>query len=338
MIKKEELSEILRNNYSRESFKRFYEFCMKYGVYLLYSNSSYSAISNMYELSDITTSLIGPMFERDDSGSFIRTQNYFYHLKKPFKELSDGECIYLLKALIRKVINQNISLVLEEIDSEYTKILRSVKKYVNSSDSLSLKNGSIIFGKCSGFPDESTVAVNDEDYEFIRSKFYAESNSQYSTPDLMKVLQSCVTNNSDSFNCMDINQVVLLIKEKRNVIKDDLSQVSNNNVESSIDNSFLLNRLKVWLSDFINKNYVLKKKLSESEASAIVNATMNYQSDFIIFGTTDINQNYLMKEISNLSGTDYNDKYRHVCEYIIRLAQKKVKDIYSECFQENIIK
>lgn len=133
---KEIIKSVLIYGSKSKVFKIFYDICHKIAISYLSINKNKQfkdyLLKNMdYSINDLARDLIDPLFETKGK-KFVQFENYF-NKKYPngIERIDDDELKASLSILIISKINQQISVLREDLGEIYFKVKKAVNKHIN---------------------------------------------------------------------------------------------------------------------------------------------------------------------------------------------------------------
>ncbi len=310
------LQSISENKASRSEVNHLIELSQSFAYSYLkyrYKNLNKVLMAEDLTLQELAIDSIAPLFERDETGLFIKLIKAFDDWEPKIE--TEDQAIFFINRIIAKSTEKYVSELLRQSDPFFSKILDSIN-YLIEKHNFKKK---LIIG--------TTYIVEDENARKIGSlpdsKFIYELPIELfkSSNDMLTKVFSYIKTNSDRTPAIPLNSLVLKIKH----IKSEtyyLSDTSTNGNESEIDS--IVNKAKVLTFNKMRESYVDKQKIDEQEAEKIKKAIENIVYDMRDGGINAGLHKYLMEQIPNLTFEDYESRYQNIFEYLYKILKKEI--------------
>ncbi len=337
-VKTAAVKTLFSDKYSQEIFCEFYTFCLRYSRYFFCSTSWYTLLkkNNLpYSLQEISTSLIGPLFARDQNNQFYKIQNYFKKNCENINSLSEAEIVYLLKSLIRNCIKQNICFFLAEIDPQYEKVLRNVKRVLREIPGICIKENSVITGNLTDAYAADEYIDSVDQNELLRTEFYNRCNGEISTKELIQTVLDIHKEIFPRQKFIDINKIVLLIKERRKLYTEtDIKNTGETG--KTVEIKIIIENVMNNIHTFLENKYYRTKKLNKNETIMLEECLNRYLFDLIVQNSTKKYYEYFNDIDTEMTKNEYREKYKNIFEYIVRSSKTEISKAIKKDFHQNL--
>lgn len=310
------LKSICENKASRTEVNHLIELTHSFTYSYLkyrYKNLNKVLMAEDLTLQELAIDSIAPLFERDESGLFIKLIKAFNEWEPKIE--SEDQATFFLNRVTAKSTEKYVSELLRQSDPFFSKILDSIN-YLIEKHNFKKK---LIIG--------TTYIVEDEDFKKIGSlpdsRFINELPIELfkSSNEILTKVFSYIKTNSDRTPAIPLNSLVLKIKH----IKSEtyyLLDTSTNGNESEIDS--IINKALGLTFNKMYESYVNKNKIDENEAEKIKKAIENIVYDMRDGGINTGLHKYLMEQIPSLTFEEYENRYQNIFEYLYKILKKEI--------------
>lgn len=129
---REHILAVISGLYTRPQLNGFVSACHALALAFLRSKRSVGLLADAegVKLPDLAYDCIADLFQKSDSGEFVRIRAYFGSLD--IDRLTDEELLTYLRRLVFSLVNQGVFRLYHEVDPSLGKVLRNVKLSVNA--------------------------------------------------------------------------------------------------------------------------------------------------------------------------------------------------------------
>ena len=310
------LSGICGNKSSRSEINCLVELTHNYAYTYLrhrYKNLSNVLLVEDVNIDELAIDAIAPLFERDDSECFIKIKTAFNNWQPPIE--NEEQANFFLNRLVSKSTEKYVSELLRDSDPFFSKILDSINYLIEKQN---FKKKQIL---------GTTYIVEDENQKKIGSlpesnfidelpvKIFSDSNR------IIPTIINYMKENTDKAAAIPLNALVYKIR-KLKVAEMNLTDIVETGNESEID-SIIDNSMNATLSK-IKDSYLIKGKINEVEAEAIVKALKNIALDLRDGGINTGLHKYFLEQFLELTFDEYHNKYQNMFEYLFKVLKKEI--------------
>lgn len=278
-----------------------------------YQNLSKVLMAEDASLDEMAIDAIASLFERNDSGSFIRIKTAFESWQPPIQ--TEEQANFFLNRLVAKSAEKYVSELLRDSDPLFSKILDSINYLIEKQN---YKKKQIL---------GITFIVEDENYKKIgslpNSSFIDELPLRMFT-DSNKMLPSIfdyLKENTEKAAAIPLNALVYKIR-KLKVTELNLTDKAEFNNETEID-SIIDKSIDSTISK-MKDSYLIKGKINMVEAEGIVKALKKIAFDLRDGGINTGLHKYFLEQFPNFSFDDYHNKYQNIFEYLLKVLKKEI--------------
>lgn len=312
------LHSICKHNCSRADVNYLIELSYKTAyTYLKYRYNSLNKIllAEDVTLQEMAIDSIAPLFERDETGSFIKLIKAF---KNWSPEIDTEEAVhFFINRIVGRCVEMYISEILRKSDPFFSKVLDSITYLI---EKMGYRKRNII----------GTTYIIENDI-FIKNGVLPDSNFINELPlDLFKDSVNIISkvfdfikNNTDKAAAIPLNALVMKVKTvimSEHIFPDSYFNEHGAEVESILNKA--LNTCFVKM----NTSYVEKNKITEIEANKIKQALINISNDLRDGGTNPGLHKYLLEQFPELDFKDYQEKYQNLFEYLYKVLKKEIAE------------
>lgn len=280
-------------------------------------------------LEDLAWDFIAELFEKDETGTLVRLQEYFG--ESNFQQLSQSDLTIELRKLVFTKVEDNIFRAVGEKDPSLRKIIRNLKLAIrdnNCKHRVCYEHGYIIVGK----DDEHALPVMPS--EFMQIKLSSRLEEKMQIPDILieaiDVLQS-QERYQQRISLVALASVIRLTFVHFNESDDRDKQLNAD--ESIINAEFekFLNESSEKVRTSTGYSYIRKGKINSDELDIYMKAAKDIVNDYFNDGKTESSQyEYLKNYMPNLEYEDFRSNNRQVLEYLVKLIRKDLVLTFKE--------
>lgn len=311
------LNSICAKDVTRSEVNHLIELAHNYAYSYLkyrYKNLSRTLLAEDVTLQELAIEAIAPLFERDETGFFIKIQSAFQKWQPPIE--TEESVLFFLNRIAAKSTEKYVSELLRQSDPFFSKILDSVNYFIEKEN---YKKKQIL---------GTTYIVKIEDIKKLGSlpdsKFINELPAEMFF-DLKKTLPVIFEylDKIDRSAVIPLNALVMKIKAVKSgefKLADSYSNGNEIEIESITKKAF-----EVTISK-MEGSYLQKKKINAKEANAIKKAIENIIYDMRDGGINPGLHKYLIEQIPEMTSEDYEIRYQNIFEYLFKILKKEIAE------------
>lgn len=310
------LKSICENKYDRSEINQLIELTQRFAFSYIkyrYQNINRFLMAEDFTLEELSIDAIAPLFERDNTGLFIKIIKAF-NCWEPLIE-TEEQATFFINRLVSKSTEKYVSELLRDSDPFFSKILDSIN-YLIEKDNYHKK---ILIG--------ITYIVEKED--FIKIGSLPDNNFIKELPfelfvDNKKIISKIfdfIKSKTVLTPAIPLNALVMKIKQVR--ISDFIFKESEYSINESELDSIVSKALEVTFNK-MQDSYLIKGKLSEIEVFKIKKAIENIMYDLRDGGINSGLHNYFLEQFTELNINDYKYNYQNIFEYLYKVLKKEV--------------
>ncbi len=311
------LSNIVANNFSHHEINTVVE--KTYVIALSYIQSNYKKFRQSY-LNDesiykeLAIDSITPLFNKNNEGEF-------YVLNKIHKEWisrarTESEAFYFLYRMVANRVEQQFIVFLSEVNPFFKKILESVSYYATKEGYSRINHlGTVYIVKGKLIPGDKKI-LETEDFELLPNSLFV--NMKLLLPNLFHF----IINETEYFPAVPLNA---LVNKLMHMNLTDINKI--NTAEDLFYELEVNNYIKLGLERTIKKlecTYYASGKLNHSEFEGLKKALNDMAGDLKDGGINRGMYSYLSPYFKNLNKAEFNIRYRHIVEYMIKILKKSI--------------
>ena len=301
----------------KAELREFIEICCRIGVSCL--NKKYHKHKKLFAQNgitfiDIAVDAVTPLFIINENLNLIEIKKSLLNWGN--KITKESESSFFIYSIVWKRVDQTINQILAEVDPLYNKILNNVlylirtnkykKIYLLGQAYLVESEYSKILGSLITDKELNEIPIH-----LIKNRFDNALNNIF----------DYITNHTKHFPAIPLNYFVNRIKNLYTNEIITLDYIENNN-ESSIYISQILNDSLTKLNLFIEKNYVDKHKRSQTEGEIFKKVIKDIAIDLSDGGLNRRIEEYLMPYLTSLTNEELKLKFHNILDYLYRLLKK----------------
>ncbi len=325
-----------------ENESKFIQLCLRfsYGTLMYLKTAGYHVedekLKSCNELENLAVDTIAELFERNTKGQYVQIRKYFQN--HPVHDLSENQCIHLLRSLVTNRTRQALYRIFRERDPEGAKINDALKAFIASSKEYSITqrfNGHFIRSNDSS-PSGCQLPrlienISPSDLQLLFSLF----RPWFSYKRLIeKALSFFKERYSPSF-AIELNEVNAVIKRYRSEVgARELNRQFSSPTMNTGDDGLASDEMNRQIAGVIGKihekvtiDYLNKNKLDEEVAHGLIKAIDLMADDIIRGNGVHNNYNYVKKYLPHLDKESYQREIRPIFEYLIKLMKNDIQYI-----------
>lgn len=282
-----------------------------------YFNYRYKNLGNILLGEDVTLDemaidAIAPLFERDESGTFIRIKRAF--VKWEPKIETEEQANFFVNRLAAKSTEKYVSELLRQSDPFFSKILKSINYLIERQGYAKKQILGTTYIIENEFINVGSLSSNQFIYDLPLQLFR-------DTDCMLKDIFNHIKINSDNAAAIPLNALVIKIKSTSCLNFEISDRVE---VDSTIEIDTVINNAIQMAFYKLEDGYLKNKKIDEDESSAIKRALYKISIDLRDGGIITGLHKYLIEEIPSLSFDDYRMKYQNIFEYLFKILRKEI--------------
>lgn len=309
------LISICENRYSRSEVNYLIEIFYRYSFTYLkfrYKHLNKVLLAEDVNLKELAIDAIAPLFERDESGLFIKIIKAFNEWKPKIE--TDQQAAFFINRIVAKSVEKFVAELLRQSDPFFSKILDSIN-YLIEKHGYSKKN---FIG---------TTFIIEAETEKIGllpdSKFINELPIEMflRNDEILNQIFTHIKENTDCTPAIPLNALVTKIKQIR-LFSYNISQSTKNGNETEIES--IVNKALEITYTKMYESYLSKNKINEHEADGIKKALRNVIIDLRDGGINPGLHRYLLEQMPELTFEKYQKHYQNVFEYLFKTLKKEI--------------
>lgn len=281
---------------------------------------------------DVVIDCLADIFQRDESGIFIKIQQYFETLASDFESKSDDEILILIRQLIFTQVHNNIIRLHSEADPSLGKVIRNIKISLNKDKCFEQINR---FGELFIVPNGCDPLFPNPPlpFEKIQSLFTSEVTIHDNIPEMLRKLQKILIEVEDYQRAVSFILTARMFRDVHihgwEVEYEEITQIDEELQKSEIDE--IAEKVSNELKEKMFKKYVTKAKMCEEEFSKCISTIRQILIDNFSNGKPVAASYYEQMKIymPELSKEQYLGQYRTIIEYLAKLGKERMKEILS---------
>lgn len=312
------LQSICENKVSRTEVNLIIELSQSFAHSYLkyrYNNLNKVLMAEDLTLQELAIDAIAPLFERDETGTFINITKAFNDWVPRIE--TEEKAVFFLNRIVSKCVGKYIAELLRQSDPFFSKILDSVTYLIekqNYKKKLIIGTTCIVehenFKKIGALPDSKFM------YD-LPIELFSDNNK------MMPELFNYIKNKTDKAAAIPLNALVLKLKQIK-FSSFNLSDSAANGNEAEID-SVINKALNITISK-MQETYLNKGKLDENETEGIKKAIENIVYDMRDGGINPGLHKYFLEQFLELTFEDYASRYQNIFEYLFKILKKEIAD------------
>lgn len=300
----------------REEINQLVELCQKIAFTYLkyrYKNINKALLAEDVSLTEMSIDTIAPLFERDNKGVFVKLKNSI-HNWHPQIETEEGALFYL-NTLVSKTAENYVAQLLRTSDPFFSKILDSLNYKIEKENYCKKHFLGVTYIVQNDKDDQSLTLPDSDCINSMPAELF--SSKKYMLEKMFTYLKT-FTNLSPA---IPINALVMRIKKLNaaEFICDDIVEMKDEIEVDRIVNNALNNTFEKMQISYVSQN-----KLNEFEASGIKKALQSISIDMKDGGVSTGLHKYFFEQFSEISQTDYREKYQNIFEYLFKIFKKEI--------------
>ncbi|HMN49892.1 MAG TPA: hypothetical protein PKD67_12180 [Ignavibacteriaceae bacterium] len=322
------LQSICENKTTRPEINHLIE--QSYKIAMTYLKYRYKNLSRVFlaedsTLQEMAIDAIASLFERNESGEFIRIIKAFKDWDPPIGNEETAQ--FFLNRLVSKSTEKYVSELLRQSDPFFSKILDSItyliekncyqkKRILGTTFILegigedAMRSNGIGNMGIRNLPDSSFIN------ELPISVFKSNKNVVSEIFDYIKI-------NSNKAPAIPLNALVMKIKSVK-AGEFELADSYSNENESEIES--ITKKAMDICYEKMQKSYIEKGKVSEIEAERIKEALNKIVFDMRDGGINQGLHKYFLEQFPELNFRDYEIKYQNLFEYLFKILKKEIAE------------
>ncbi|NWF88652.1 MAG: hypothetical protein HXY50_04225 [Ignavibacteriaceae bacterium] len=264
-------------------------------------------------LNELAIDAIAPLFERDESGIFVKIQTAFLHWQPPIE--SEEEAQFFLSRIVAKSVEKYVSELLRDSDPFFSKILDQVNYQI---EKYNYKKKQLL---------GTVFILEDTDFQnigsFVDTHFILNLPSDlfFDMKNMLPKVFEYLNTNSDKAAAIPLNAFVNKVKQIK---------AANFNFTDRVDiggelkvESILELALKVSLKK-LDESYFNKGKISQQEKCGIETALRNITIDMRDGGINPGLHKYFLEQFPEESFDSYKNNYQNIFEYLYKVLRNEI--------------
>lgn len=309
------LNSICENKSSRSEVNYLIELAHSYAYSYLkyrYKNLSRVLLAEDVTLQELAIDAIAPLFEMDESGSFIKLTKSFNDWVPKIE--SEEAAAFFINRLVSRSVEKYVSELLRQSDPFFSKILDSVN-YLLSKHNFKKR---IILGTTFIIEDEGMSRINSlPDNQFILDlpvELFVDNAK------LLPGLFDHLKDNNKSA-AIPLNALVMKIKQ---INSNEFILTENSPHSNEIEIESIINKALNTTLNKMNISYLSKNKIDDYEAKGIKKALERVLFDMRDGGLNPGLHKYFLEQFAELTFDDYKNKYQNIFEYLFKVLKKEI--------------
>ncbi|HCY76045.1 MAG TPA: hypothetical protein DHV28_09000 [Ignavibacteriales bacterium] len=310
------LTSIYENRYSRSEVNYLIDLSYSYSYTYLkyrYKNLNKVLLAEDVNLQELAIDAIAPLFERDETGTFIKLSKAFNEWQPKIE--SDQQAAFFINRIVAKSVEKFAAELLRQSDPFFSKILDSIN-YLIEKHNYKKKN---LIGATYIVESESEKKIGSlPDIKFINElpiELFENNN------EILKQIFNYIKANTDSTPAIPLNALVMKIKQIK-MSSFNLSQSATNGneieIESVVNKALEITFVKMY------ESYLSKNKIDENEADKFREAFRNIIIDLRDGGISPGLHKYLLEQMPELTFENYEKRYQNIFEYLFKILKKEI--------------
>jgi hypothetical protein len=308
---------ISENKSSRSEVNHLIELSQSYAYSYLkyrYKNLSKILMSEDVTLQELAIDAIAPLYERDETGTFIKITKSFNEWEPSID--SEEKAVFFLNRIVSKSTEKYASELLRQSDPFFSKILDSIN-YIIEKENYKKKQ---ILGTTYIVEDENVkkiAALPDCQFMYeLPIEMFSDNNRML--PELFNYLK----NKTDKAAVIPLNALVIKLKQIKSfsfILSDSTSNGNEIEIESIVNKALTVTISKT------QESYLKKNKIDENDAYGIKKALESIVFDMRDGGINPGLHKYFLEQFPELTFNDYENKYQNIFEYLFKVLKKEIE-------------
>lgn len=263
------------------------------------------------EAEDIAIESISPLFETDSQNKTMKLIESFRRWEPPIE--TEADAMFFMNKVIANRVSQHISHMLKSSDPIFSKILDSINYYSKKSGYYKIHfMGSVYISESESF-DAREKLISFDEFELLPFYIFQKNKN------VLKNILSYIKKETDYYPAIPLN--ALIIKLKSLFINDMAFKSQDTQFQTKYES---LEIIKIGLeraSEKLESSYYQKGKINSSEKKIFLNTLTLIAQDLGNGGVNPGLYKYLNVYMKNLSRSEYNAKYHHILEYLLKVMK-----------------
>ncbi len=273
---------------------------------------------------DLATDCIGDIFARDDLGNFHHFQKFVESLNQPLDETSGRDLFLAFISFVLRFARTQLARIYSQSDPTGARILRNIKDSLENSTCLAIGEdyrGYVVKPKAVDALDHRPSYPLTQ----IEAELFALRGAASSTPELLDKLASILTEQKEYRRSMSLIDVVQVIKSLfERLAPSDASMDFGELDRTAEDLVEIKNSALGVVNEKIISTYLLKGKMSKSEAQILSQTMSSIISGWFAHGTSDKSYYGHLTALAAMSEQEYESFWRKKIEYLARIAREAI--------------
>jgi hypothetical protein len=325
---REHIIAVISGLHTRAQLDGFVSACHALALAFLRSKRSVGLLADAegLKLPDLAYDCIADLFQKSDSGEFVRIRAYFGSLD--IDRLTEEELLTYLRRLVFSLVNQGVFRLYREVDPSLGKVLRNVKLSVTA-----VKN----FDEVERFGEPCLSPVMEErlehlpmlDREGVERVFLQIGHGNERVPELLAKFSLYLRGQSDHSRVVPLIAVALGVRSLyARTSSEDSTPVSPERGLMEQDATLMIRGACAHVKARMRRRYVDQRRVGPEVFERYFDAIELYlRARFDGLGEGDLSLYASLERIDpNLTRDEYKIKHRARIEYLARKTTDRVRE------------
>jgi len=325
---RENITAVMAGLHTRAQLNGLVSACHALALAFLRSKRSVGLLADAegLKLPDVAYDCIADLFQKSESGDFVRIRAYFGSLD--IDRVTDEELLTYLRRLVFSLVNQGVFRLYHEVDPSLGKVLRNVKLSVNA-----LRN----FEEVERFGEPCLVPAMAErgdhlpmlDREAVEHVFHQIGHGNERVPELLAKLSLYLRGQSDHSRVVSLVAVALGIRSLyARASAAGHAAVSPDHALQEQDATTIVRGACADVKSRMRKRYVEQKKISADMFEKYFEAIEMYlRARFDGLADGDLSLSACLERVDrSVTREEYRQKHRARIEYLARKTTSRVRE------------